>query len=76
MQVVQALHMYTMMWLMCQNVHIYQTILEYYFDAVASWDISKNIQSTSNECVKKYSLEYPKDIVSCSCSFAHVHTFT
>lgn len=32
MQVVQALHVYTMMWLMCQNVHIYQKLLKYSFE--------------------------------------------
>lgn len=75
MQVVQALHVYTMMWLMCENVHIYQTILEYSFDVVASWDISKNIQSTSNECVKKFPWIFQRYcflfMFICSCSHSH-----
>jgi hypothetical protein len=41
----------------CKNIHIYWGIFEYLFEMTASYDMLKNIQSTSSEHVKEYFLE-------------------
>lgn len=50
--IMQVVHMYTMMWLMCWG------IFEYFLHVVICRDVSKKNLSTSSECVKEYSFEY------------------
>jgi hypothetical protein len=68
------LHVYIVLWLMCWNIHIYQGMFEYSFNMATSWDMSKHIQSTLVEHVKKYSLGY--SMKYSSMLSVHVHQIT